>query len=159
MSDTASSYAKIPAGTIVKWGELSDTVAKLKPLPNCRSIGAMGEQGGFTDCTTLKDTQKQYISDLPDGAEKNLLFIDHPEDVNFANLLNAAEQRKTIQLYVELPNKRTSLSVIALAGWQMKEIAAPASEAIMIEIKGRQNAITWGTTATSPSANTVSPSA
>ncbi|MGG5928213.1 phage tail protein [Salmonella enterica] len=150
MSDSSSDYAKIPAGSIVKWGELNDTAIKFRPLPNCRGVGAMGNQGGFVDCTTLADTQKQYISDLPDGPEKTLLFIDHPGDESFTALLNAAEQRKTIQFYVELPNGRTSTSVIALAGWQMKEVAAPASEVIMIEVKGRQNAIVWGVVAPKP---------
>ncbi|EJO2709727.1 phage tail protein [Salmonella enterica] len=154
MSGSSPEYAKIPAGSIVKWGNTDDTAAKLKPLPNCRGVGAMGNQGGFVDCTTLADTQKQYISDLPDGPEKTLLFIDNPGDENFTALLNAAEQRETIQFYVELPNGRTSTSVIALAGWQMKEVAAPASEVIMIEVKGRQNAIKWGVATPNPATNT-----
>nr|WP_265936233.1 hypothetical protein [Klebsiella pneumoniae] len=45
---------------------------------------------------------------LPDGPEKSLGFIDDPGNTDFAALLNAAEARKTIQLYVELPNKRTA---------------------------------------------------
>ncbi|EEB5699303.1 phage tail protein [Salmonella enterica] len=148
-AQSPAEYATLPAGTIVKWGMPADALSSLKPLASCTGVGAMGTQGGFVDCTTLADTQKQYISDLPDGADKTLTFLDNPEDQNLADFLNAAEKRQTVQFYVELPNKRTSISIIALAGWQMAEIAAPANTAIKIEVKGKQNAITWGTVAAS----------
>ena len=48
------------------------------------------------------------MSDLPEGPEKSLGFIDDPESEDFTAFLNAAEQRKTVQFYVELPNKRTA---------------------------------------------------
>ncbi|WP_371320868.1 hypothetical protein [Klebsiella pneumoniae] len=76
-------------------------------------------------------------------------FIDDPGNTDFAALLNAAEARKTIQLYVELPNKRTATMLLALSGWQMNEIAAPANEVIQITVQGKQNKITWGTVAVS----------
>ena len=52
----------------------------------------MGQTGGFVDCTTL-DTAKQFISDLPEGAEKSIGFIDDPSNADFAALLNAADKR------------------------------------------------------------------
>lgn len=142
---TSPEYAMLPAGTIVKYGEPDAAVSTLKLLANCKALGAMGQTGGFVDCTTLLDTQKQSISDLPDGPEKSLGFIDDPDNKDFAELLNAAEERKTIQLYVELPNKRTAIMLMALSGWQMNEITAPASEVIQITVQGKQNKITWGT--------------
>lgn len=144
---TSPEYAMLPAGTIVKFGEPGDAVAAMKALDNCKALGAMGQTGGFVDCTTLKDKQKQSVSDLPDGPEKSLGFIDDPSNTDFAALLNAAEARKTIQLYVELPNGRTSTALLALSGWQMNEITAPASEVIQITVQGKQNKITWGTVA------------
>ncbi|MGJ4304000.1 phage tail protein, partial [Klebsiella pneumoniae] len=54
-----------------------------------------------------------------------------------------------IQLYVELPNKRTATMLLALSGWQMNEIAAPANEVIQITVQGKQNKIAWGTVAVS----------
>jgi hypothetical protein len=58
-----------------------------------------------------------------------------------------ADARETIQLYVELPNKRTSTMVLVLSGWQMNEITAPANEVIQVTVQGKQNKITWGTVA------------
>ena len=152
-----SEYAKIPAGSIVKWGAIDAEVAALKLLENCTSVGAMGAQGGFVDCTTLGDTQKQYISDLPDGPEKTLVFIDNPDNKDFNDFLNAADKRQTVKFYVELPNGRTSMSIIALAGWQMSEVSSPASAPMKIEVKGKQNAITWGTTTPQPPTNAANP--
>lgn len=147
---TSSEYATLPVGSVVKWGMPGDNAGALKPLKSCTGVGAMGLQGGFVDCTTLLDTQKQYISDLPDGPDKTLTFVDDPEDQNLTDFLNAAERREVVQFYVELPNGRTSTSVIALAGWQMAEIKAPASAVIQLEVKGKQNSITWGSKATTP---------
>ncbi|CAH0198406.1 hypothetical protein SRABI13_01664 [Erwinia aphidicola] len=101
------------------------------------------------DCTTLIDTSKQFISDLPEGPEKSLGFIDDPSNENFAAFLNAAQNRETVQFYVELPNGRTANMILALSGWQMNEITAPASEVIQITVQGKQNNIVWGTEATS----------
>ncbi|MBJ3466459.1 phage tail protein, partial [Salmonella enterica subsp. enterica serovar Corvallis] len=123
-----------------------------KPLVNCKALGATGQTGGFVDCTTLLDTSKQSISDLPEGPEKSLGFIDDPTNSDFAAFLNAAEQRKTVQFYIELPNGRTASMILALAGWQVNEITAPASEVIQITVQGKQNNIKWGTKSAAPSA-------
>ncbi|HBY5490029.1 TPA: phage tail protein, partial [Klebsiella pneumoniae] len=74
-------------------------------------------------------------------------FIDDPANQDFADFLNAAENRETVQFYVELPNGRTANMILALSGWQMNEITAPASEVIQITVQGKQNNITWGTAA------------
>ena len=83
--------------------------------------------------------------DLPEGAEKSIGFIDDPSNADFAALLNAADKRETVQFYVELPNGRTSTSILSLSGWKMNEITAPASEVIQITVQGKQNSNTWGT--------------
>lgn len=142
---TSPEYAMLPAGTIVKYGELGAAAAAMKPLINCKALGATGQTGSFVDCTTLVDMSKQFISDLPEGPEKSLGFIDDPANPDFAAFLTAAEQRKTVQFYVELPNGRTATMLLALSGWQMNEITAPASEVIQVTVQGKQNNLVWGT--------------
>ncbi|MDN5969407.1 MAG: phage tail protein, partial [Enterobacterales bacterium] len=46
--------------------------------------------------------------------------------------------------YIELPNRRTATMLLALSGWQMNEITAPASEVIQITVQGKQNNLKWG---------------
>ncbi|CAI0746382.1 MULTISPECIES: phage tail protein [Serratia] len=144
---TSPEYAMLPAGTVVKWGAVGAAAATMKALTNCKAVGEMGQTGSFVDCTTLIDTTKQFISDLPEGAEKSIGFIDNPADENFAAFLTAADNRETVQFYVELPNGRTSTSILSLSGWKMNEIAAPASEVIQITVQGKQNSNTWGAVA------------
>ncbi|EDX0904762.1 phage tail protein [Salmonella enterica] len=146
----SSEYATLPAGAEVLWGKPEDEVSALKALVCCTGVGAMGAQGGFVDCTTLADTQKQYISDLPDGPDKSLTFLDNPADQSLTDFLNAAENRDVVKFYVWLPNGRTATSLIALAGWQMVEVKSPAGAPMQIEVKGKQNDIQWGFAATSP---------
>ncbi|CDH34817.1 phage tail protein [Xenorhabdus bovienii] len=141
---TSPEYAVLPAGTVVKFGKPGDTVEDLHPLINCKALGATGLTGSFVDCTTLMDTNKQFISDMPEGPEKSLGFIDDPENPDFVSFLNAAEMRETVQFYIALPNKRTATMVLALSGWEMNDINAPASEVIQITVKGKQNNLVWG---------------
>ena len=70
-------------------------------------------------------------------------FIDNPEDPDFAAFLNAAHERKTVKFKIELPNKRIAIMILSLAGWVMNEIDAPASNAISINVKAKQNSIVW----------------
>ena len=144
---TSPEYAMLPANTVVKWGAVGADAATMKALPNCKAVGEMGQTGSFVDCTTLIDKTKQFISDLPEGAEKSIGFIDNPADENFAAFLTAADNRETVQFYVELPNGRTSTSILSLSGWKMNEITAPASEVIQITVQGKQNSNTWGAVA------------
>ncbi|RJT50284.1 phage tail protein [Rahnella variigena] len=148
MADKSSpEYAMLPAGTVVLWGGIGDTVAEMQPLINCKALGATGATGSFVDCTTLIDKQKQFISDLPEGPEKSLGFVDDPSNTSFTAFINAAEQRQTVQFYIQLPNGRTATMVMALSGWQLNEITAPASDVIQITVNGKQNNIDWGYTA------------
>ncbi|MDE1480434.1 phage tail protein [Xenorhabdus bovienii] len=144
MTTSSPEYAVLPAGTIVKFGKPGDTVDQMKFLINCKALGATGLSGGFIDCTTLMDTNKQFISDMPEGPEKSLGFIDDPENVDFTAFLNAAQRRETVQFYIGLPNKRTATMILALSGWEMNDINAPASEVIQITVKGKQNNLVWG---------------
>lgn len=137
-------YAKLPAETIVKFGKPGDTVAEMKPLINCKALGATGLTGSFIDCTTLADKNKQSIADLPEGSEKTIGFIDDPENEDFTAFLNAAQNRETVQFYFALPNKRTATMILSLSGWEMNDISAPATEVIQITVKGKQNNLTWG---------------
>lgn len=139
----SAEYAMLPAGTIVSWGSADAADTALKPLLNCKSVGQTGLTGGFVDVSTLSDTNKQFISDLPEGPEKDLGFIDNPEDPDFAAFLNAAHERKTVKFKIELPNKRIAIMILSLAGWVMNEIDAPASNAISINVKAKQNSIVW----------------
>ncbi|EQB98654.1 hypothetical protein [Photorhabdus temperata] len=154
MADKSSpEYAVLPNGAVVKFGKPGETVDVMKSLVNCKALGATGLTGSFIDCTTLIDKNKQFISDMPEGPEKTLGFVDDPENVNFTAFLNAAQQRETVQFYVELPNKRTATMILALSGWEMNEITAPASEVIQITVKGKQNNLTWGVVTTKPATN------
>ena len=145
MADKSSpEYAMLPAGTVVKWGKSGEAVADFLPLVNCKALGATGATGSFVDCTTLIDTQKQFLSDMAEGPEKSLGFVDDPSNTSFTDFLNAAEQRETVQFYIELPNGRTATMILALSGWQLNEITAPASEVIQVTVNGKQNNITWG---------------
>ncbi|CAK8737101.1 hypothetical protein SODG_000824 [Sodalis praecaptivus] len=83
---TSPEYATLPDSTVVKYGPIGAAVTAMKALTNCRAIGATGQTGGFIDCTTLLDTSKQFISDLPEGPEKSLVFIDNPEDADFCGI-------------------------------------------------------------------------
>ncbi|TDB48079.1 phage tail protein [Photorhabdus luminescens] len=151
MADKSSpEYAMLPAGTIVKFGKPGETVDVMKPLINCKALGATGLTGSFIDVTTLIDKNKQFISDMPEGPEKTLGFIDDPENADFTNFLNAAQNRETVQFYIALPNKRTATMILSLSGWEMSEITAPASEVIQITVKGKQNNLTWGVVSTKP---------
>ncbi|MFS1539316.1 MAG: phage tail protein [Candidatus Phlomobacter fragariae] len=141
---TSPEYAMLPTGTVVKFGQPGDPVDKMKPLTNCRAVGATGLTGSFIDCTTLLDSHKQYISDLPEGPEKTLGFVDNPKNADFTAFLNAAQNRETVQFYIELKNKRTATMILALSGWEMNDLNAPASEAIQITVKGKQNNLVWG---------------
>ena len=55
---TSPEYAMLPAGTVVMWGAAGSDVATMKPLINCKALGATGQTGSFVDCTTLIDTSK-----------------------------------------------------------------------------------------------------
>ena len=153
---SSSEYAMLPAGTIVLWGMPGETKEDFRPLENCKSVGKMGQTGGFVDCTALIHKNKQSISDLPDGPEKTFGFIDDPKNESFSDFLTAADKRLAVQVYVELPNGRTSTSLIALSGWEVNEVTAPASEVIQISVTGKQNDIKWGTTASSGSGDSGS---
>ncbi|HCT9718218.1 TPA: phage tail protein [Proteus mirabilis] len=147
---TSPEYAMLPAGTIVKFGKVGDTAEQMKPLINCKSLGATGQSGSFVDVTVLIDKNKQFISDLPEGPEKSLGFIDDPENENFVAFLNAAEKSETVQFYCELPNKRTATMILSLSGWELNDVSAPANEAIQITVKGKQNNLVWGTSTVTP---------
>lgn len=147
---TSPEYAMLPAGTIVKFGKVGDTAEQMKPLVNCKALGATGQSGSFVNVTTLIDKNQQFISDLPEGPEKSLGFIDDPQNENFAAFLNAAENRETVQFYCELPNKRTATMILSLSGWELNDISAPANEAIQITVKGKQNNLVWGTSTVTP---------
>lgn len=147
---TSPEYATLPDSTVVKYGPIGVAVTAMKALTNCRAIGATGQTGGYIECTTLLDTSKQFISDLPEGPEKSLVFIDNPEDADFAAFLAAAQKRETVQFYIELPNGRTATMILALSGWETNEISAPSNEVIQITVKGKQNTLTWGTKTTPP---------
>ncbi|TKI02667.1 phage tail protein [Martelella alba] len=142
---TSPEYAMLPAGTVIKWGAIGDEAAALKPLINCKAIGATGQTASFVDCTTLIDTQKQFISDVPEGPDKSLGFVDDPTNTDFTDFLTAAAARQTVQFYTELPNGRTATMILALGGWEVAEITAPSSDVIQITVSGKQNSITWGT--------------
>ena len=60
-------YMKLPAGTRVLWGALDDDTADLKLLKDADSVGAVGRTSSFVEATRLIDTEKKFISDMPEA--------------------------------------------------------------------------------------------
>lgn len=143
-----SQFAKLPAGTMVKWGPIGAAVADFKLLQNADSVGATGETGSFLDVTRLIDTEKKFMSDLAEGPDKEFAFIDDPDDADQEAFLTAAKNRQTVQVQIEFPNRRVALMVIVLSGWTMRELNK--GEPMKTVVTGKQNSITRSVTPANP---------
>ncbi|WP_136487874.1 phage tail protein [Vibrio sp. H11] len=138
-------YAKLPAGTRVSWGQVSDETADLKLLKDADSVGVTGKTSGFVACTRLIDTETKSIADLPDGPEKELVFLDDPDDADLQAFLDAAENLQTVKVRIEFPNTRWADMILALGGWSHREL--DKNQPMYLVVSGKQNGITRGKTA------------
>lgn len=140
-----SQHAKLPAGTMVKWGPVDADVSALKLLQNADSVGATGETGSFIDVTRLIDTEKKFMSDLAEGPDKEFAFLDDPDDVDQEAFLTAAKNKETVQVQIEFPNRRVAKMIIVLSGWTLRELNK--GEPMKTVVTGKQNSITRSVTA------------
>lgn len=139
-----SLYAKLPAGTRFLWGAPTAETAALKLLKDADAIGATGETAGFTDATRLIDTSKKSINDLPEGPEKEFVFLDDVEDTDLQSFLDAAQAKETVKVRIEYPNGRWAEMIIVLAGWEHRDL--DKGQPMKLGVKGKQNSINRGKT-------------
>lgn len=137
-----SEYAKLPAGTRVSWGAVSAETSALKLLKDADAVGATGETSGFVDATRLIDTSKKSMSDLPEGPEKEFVFLDDASDPDLQAFLDAAEAKETVKVRIEFPNTRWADMIIVLAGWDHREL--DKGQPMKLVVKGKQNSIERG---------------
>ncbi len=139
-----STYAKLPAGTRVLFGAPTDETAALKLLKDADAVGVTGKTAGFVECTRLIDTERKYVSDLPEGPDKEFVFLDDPTDVDLRAFLTKAENHETVKVRIEFPNARWADMIIALGGWSQQEL--DKSKPMYLVVAGKQNSITRGIT-------------
>ncbi|PSW53019.1 phage tail protein [Photobacterium leiognathi] len=140
-----ATYAKLPAGTRMLWGALDAETANLKLLKDADAVGVTGKSASFIECGRLIDTSKKYMADLPEGPDKEFVFLDDPSDADLLAFLAAAEAGETVKVRIEFPNKRWADMVIVLGGWSMQELDKGAP--MKLVVNGKQNDIQRGITA------------
>ena len=146
MSNTLAdpgTYAKLPAGTRCLYGSVDDEVSAMKLLKDADAIGVTGTTASFVECTRLLDTEKKFITDLPEGPDKEFTFLDDPSDLDMQAFIAKAEAFDVVKMRIEFPNNRAADMIIVLAGWSMQEL--DKGKPMYIKVSGKQNAITWGT--------------
>lgn len=141
-----SEYATLPAGTRVLFGPVDAETTALKLLKDADAIGATGESSAFIDSTRLIDTSKKYIADIAEGPEKEFVFLDDPSDEDLQALLVSAEAKQTVKIRIEFPNARWANMLVALSGWELRELDKGAPMKLLV--KGKQNSIERGITTT-----------
>lgn len=139
-----ATYAKLPAGTRVLFGELSDATEALKLLKDADAVGVTGKTASFVECTRLIDDERKYISDLPEGPDKEFVFLDDPSDADLQAFLTKAEAGETIKMRIEFPNSRWAEMTIVLGGWSQQEL--DKSKPMYLVVNGKQNSLTRGIT-------------
>lgn len=138
-----SEYASLPAGTRVSYGPTGGTLAAAKLLQSAMAIGATGKKGTFMDVTRLIDTDRKYMSDMGEGEDKTLVFIDDPSDVAQMALLTSADNKETKLFYMQFPNKRIAEVELVLSGWSLQSVDSPSGKVLQVEVYGKQNGIKW----------------
>lgn len=139
-----SEYAKLPAGTRFLWGTVAAETAALKLLKDADAVGATGETASFIDATRLIDTSKKSMNDLPEGPEKEFVFLDDVSDADLQGFLDAADAKETVKVRIEFPNTRWADMIIVLSGWETREL--DKGQPMKLVVKGKQNSIQRGKT-------------
>lgn len=140
-----SEYATIPAGTRVLYGATGGTVAAAQLLQSAMGIGATGKKGTFMKVTRLIDTEAKYMSDMGEGEDKTLVFIDDPTDTAQEALLASADAKETKVFYMQFPNGRQAEIELVLNGWSLQAVDSPDGKVLQVEVYGKQNRIKWTT--------------
>lgn len=137
-----ATFAKLPDGTVVKYGAPAALFATFKALPNMTAVGETGKTGGFVHVPRLIDTEKKFIADTPEGPDKEFVLVDDPDDADQEAFVDMAKSRAAVQIYLEFPNGRWALQTVALAGAKLQALE-PGKPMHMV-VAGKQNAIQWG---------------
>ncbi|KYN82211.1 hypothetical protein ATY36_13805 [Vibrio cidicii] len=140
-----STYAKLPGGTRVLFGAVGAEVAALKLLKDANAIGVTGRTSGFVEADRLIDTERKYMADIPEGPDKEFLFLDDPSDPDLQDLLDKADANETVQIRIEFPNGRWANMNVVLGGWSHQELEK--SKPMYLAVSGKQNSITRGVNA------------
>lgn len=143
-----STYAKLPAGTQFLFGGVDDETASLILLKDADAVGVTGKTSSFVECTRLIDTERKFISDLPEGPDKEFVFLDDPTDQDLQDFLDRADKHETVKVRLVFPNGRWADMVIALGGWSQQEL--DKSRPMYIVVSGKQNSIDRGIIPPSP---------
>lgn len=141
-----SEYASLPAGTRVLYGPTSGTVAAAQLLQSAMGIGATGKKGAYLKVTRLIDTEPKYMSDMGEGEDKTLVFIDDTTDTAQEALLASADAKETKVFYMQFPNGRQAEIELVLNGWMLQAVDSPDGKVLQVEVYGKQNRIKWTTT-------------
>ncbi|MDW3059301.1 phage tail protein, partial [Vibrio sp. 1978] len=117
-----STYAKLPAGTRMLYGAIADETAALKLLKDANAVGVTGRTAGFVEADRLIDTERKYITDMPEGPDKEFVFLDDPTDADLQAFLDQADAYDTVKIRLEFPNGRWADMIVVLGGWSHQEL-------------------------------------
>lgn len=140
-------YAVLPAGTRVSVGAPGGTLATAKLLQSAMAIGTTGVKGQFMEVSRLIDRDRKYMSDMAEGEDKTFVFLDDVDDTAQQGLLASADNKSTVVIFLEFPNRRVAEINVALSGWAMQSIDSPAGKVLQVEVYAKQNSIKWSATA------------
>lgn len=111
--------AKLAAGT--KFFASYDYGVTFEKVPGMTAIGDIGEMADTQETTTLEDTERTYIASLGTPANKQFVGNHYPDDAAQAKFIEAAKNKQTVMIRVELPTypKTIGINKIALLGFQI----------------------------------------
>ncbi|MBS9903245.1 hypothetical protein [Vibrio alginolyticus] len=140
-----STYARLPAGTRMLYGAIADETAALKLLKDANAVGVTGRTTGFVEADRLIDTERKYIADMPEGPDKEFVFLDDPTDADLQAFLDQADTNDTVKIRLEYPNGRWADMIVVLGGWSHQEL--DKGQPMYLVVNGKQNSIDRGYTA------------
>ena len=140
-----STYAKLPAGTRMLYGAIADETAALTLLKDANAVGVTGRTTGFVEAERLIDTERKYIADMPEGPDKEFVFLDDPTDADLQAFLDQADNNATVKIRLEFPNGRWADMIVVLGGWSHQEL--DKGQPMYLVVNGKQNSIDRGYTA------------
>ncbi|MDW2262049.1 hypothetical protein R7070_04715 [Vibrio sp. 1557] len=140
-----STYAKLPAGTRMLYGAIADETAALTLLKDANAVGVTGRTTGFVEAERLIDTERKYIADMPEGPDKEFVFLDDPTDADLQAFLDQADTNATVKIRLEFPNGRWADMIVVLGGWSHQEL--DKGQPMYLVVNGKQNSIDRGYTA------------
>lgn len=140
-----STYAKLPAGTRMLYGAIADETAALTLLKDANAVGVTGRTTGFVEAERLIDTERKYIADMPEGPDKEFVFLDDPTDADLQAFLDQADTNATVKIRLEFPNGRWAEMIVVLGGWSHQEL--DKGQPMYLVVNGKQNSIDRGYTA------------